>query len=172
MSELESYCTFNVGTACCGVSVSHVREIVSHQEITPVPLSHDAISGLINLRGQILAVVDVARWLRLPGTAAEKPDRRPACHLIADLGGEAISLCVDEMGPVITPQRNELDRVPSHVDREAAARIQAVARMPDNLVMLLDLERLKQMRRVIAKTATNRRGQNHNLESPQVENPS
>lgn len=172
MSQLESYCTFNVGTASCGVPVSHVREIVCDQAITPVPLSHEAISGLINLRGQILTVVDVARWLRLASIAAEISDSRPRFHLIADLGGETISLCVDEMGPVITPQRNELDGVPSHVDREAAARIQAVARMPDNVVLLLDLESLKQMRRVIAKTATNRRGQNYNSDSPQVENPS
>ena len=172
MSELESYCTFLVGGAACGVPVPYVREIVSDQTITPVPLSHEAISGLINLRGQILTVVDVGRWLRLHQPLASDPQRGARFHLIADLGGESISLCVDEMGPVITPQRDELESVPTHVDREAASRIKAVARMSEQLVMLLDLDRLKEMRRVIGKTAGFRRGLDRGAESSQAENPS
>ncbi len=145
MKEMESYCTFLVRGNRCGVPVKQVREIVCDQDVTPVPLAHEAVRGLINLRGQILTVVDVGRWMRLPKRSDIDPS--PArFHMIIDLGREMVSLCVDAMGPVIVPMPEQLEPIPSSVEPHAAETILAVARMPDETVLLLCLDRLREMK--------------------------
>ena len=153
MKETESYCTFLVRGSHCGVPVTQVREIVCDQTVTPVPLSHEAVRGLINLRGQILTVVDVGRWMRLPTRG--QTDGTPArFHLIVDLGREMVSLCVDAMGPVILPTPEQLEPIPSSVDSRAAEMILAAARMPDETVMLLRLDRLREMKGAIKRRSS------------------
>jgi purine-binding chemotaxis protein CheW len=150
MQETESYCTFLVRGSRCGVPVRQVREIVCDQALTPVPLAHEAVRGLINLRGQILTVVDVGRWMRLPNRGETDPS--PArFHLIVDLGREMVSLCVEAMGPVIMPLPEQLEPIPAGVEPHAAEMIQAAARMPDETVMLLRLDRLRDMKGAIKR---------------------
>jgi purine-binding chemotaxis protein CheW len=150
MKEMESYCTFFVRGSRCGVPVQQVREIVCDQAVTPVPLAHEAVRGLINLRGQILTVVDVGRWMRLPmrGESELRPAR---FHLIVDLGREMVSLCVDAMGPVITPMPDQLESIPPSVEPHAAEMILAAARMPDETVMILCLDRLRELKGTIKR---------------------
>jgi len=137
------YCTFRVGEVFCGVRVDDVREIVSDLTVTPVPLASEMIAGVINLRGQILTVVDMCRWLQLGETPADLCSR---FHLLADIGNEFVSLWVDEMGPVIRPVDEEIERVPGHLDPSVASRVEAVARMEEQIVLLLRLEELKELR--------------------------
>ena len=145
MTESESYCTFSVRGTNCGVPVARVREIVCDQPITPVPLAHEAVTGLINLRGQILTVFDVRRWLRLEQPEGASAEHSSRFHLIVDLGREIVSLSVDEMGPVLNPAPHELEPIPANLDPEIAERITAAARMPDSVVLLMDLERLRSL---------------------------
>ena len=147
MNEDQSYCTFLARGIHCGVPVERVREIISDQRVTHVPLAHPSVRGLINLRGQILTVVDVARTLGI-NPANEECDLHaiPRFHMIADAGRELISMCVDEMGPVITPQLDELEPIPPNVEPEAAEAIVAAARLPEHLVLLLDLDRVHRAR--------------------------
>ena len=145
MNESEAYCTFSVRGTSCGVPVARVREIVCDQPITPVPLAHEAVTGLINLRGQILTVFDVKLWLRLKQAKGTPSQHASRFHLIVDLGREIVSLSVDEMGPVLNPAPHELEPIPANLDPEIADRITAAARMPDNVVLLMDLERLRSL---------------------------
>jgi purine-binding chemotaxis protein CheW len=160
-----SYCTFVVRGACCGVPIDRIREIVSDQAITPVPRAHRAVRGLINLRGQILTVVDVGRWIRMSPHQLESPGQPvPRFHLIADVGREMISMCVDEMGPVLSPSSDELEPIPANVDQEAAGLITAAARMPEGLVLLLDLDRMGHMKGAAVNRPAETRPRDENLE--------
>ncbi|MDC0278835.1 chemotaxis protein CheW [bacterium] len=140
-----AYCTFRVGDSMCGVPVSRVREIVSDLVITPVPRASDSVAGLINLRGQILTVIEMRDWLSLNSNPDDTDSR---FHLITEVGSELVSLCVDEMGPVVSPKESEMELVPTHVDPQVSGRIDAVARMPDQLVLLLKVEQIKEMRTI------------------------
>jgi|GEM_PF-617417 len=139
----QSYCTFHCGDVVCGIPVEKVREIVSNLALTPVPRSSDFIAGLVNLRGQILTVVDMMHWLH-----RDRQTRLPASrfYLIAEVGSEAISLQVDEMGPVISTDDYVLEPVPKHMERIVADRIQSVARLSDQLVLILKIEKLREIR--------------------------
>lgn len=140
LKDLESYCTFSVCGVTCGVPVTRVRGIVSDQPITPVPLAHWSVRGLINLRGQILSVIDIGGLMGLsPAESTESPGR---FHVIAETGAELISLTVDEMGPVVTVQSDQMELPPSNLDSSAAQIIVAAARLPQNVLLLLDLNRV------------------------------
>ncbi len=59
MSKSEKqFCTFYVGNYLMGINSNKVQEILRRQMITPVPLSHSCIQGLINLRGQIIPALN------------------------------------------------------------------------------------------------------------------
>ena len=66
MSPEIQFCTFFLGDELYGLDVMTVQEIVRPQMMTPVPLAHSAVRGLINLRGQIVTALDLRRRLDLP----------------------------------------------------------------------------------------------------------
>ena len=141
--DLNAFCTFSVGNVMCGVQVGDIREIVSDVPVTPVPSSAKTISGLINLRGQILTVVDTMEWLHL-----DVPDVNEVArfHLIVSVGSELISLRVGEMGPVISPDHGDFEPVPKHLDRVVSGRLQSVVKLSDRLVLMLRVEKLLELR--------------------------
>ena len=59
-------CTFWLDGRCFGIAVTDVQEVVQHQRLTRVPLAPAAVSGLLNLRGQILTALDLRRRIELP----------------------------------------------------------------------------------------------------------
>ncbi len=137
-----SYCTFTVGWSLCAVPVERVREVVGNFPCTPVPLAGAAISGLINLRGQIVTASDLRVLLNL-ATHRDPDDTHAAKnHIIVDIGDEYMSLIVDEIGPVMTAQRSMIESPPSSLDTTIAELVTGVARMPDCLLMILNLDQL------------------------------
>src|SRR5271157_3675628 len=63
MSAECRFCTFYLGRLWFGIAVERVQEVISSPAITPVPLAPRAVAGLINLRGQIVTVIDLPRRL-------------------------------------------------------------------------------------------------------------
>ena len=61
--------TFNVGDCILGVEIEHVQEINHQLDLTPVPGAPDSIRGVINLRGDVVTVLDLHRLLGLPPAA-------------------------------------------------------------------------------------------------------
>src|SRR5207248_7146076 len=97
MTTERRYCTFIVGGGYYGVDVTRVQEIVRRQELTRVPLAPPEISGLINLRGQIVTAIDLRRKL---GMAGRSPDE-PVVNVVVTTEDGAISLQADEIGDVL-----------------------------------------------------------------------
>lgn len=155
MSDQESYCTFNIRGATCGLPVRHVREIVCDQPITPVPLAHSSLRGLINLRGQILTVVDIGSLMGL--AVPDSSSSHGRYHVIAELGDELVSLTVDEMGPVVTPHPNEMEQPPNNLDVSAAELITAAARLPEHVLLILDVDRIMDLHTSTSNYAGNER---------------
>ena len=145
--DLNSFCTFSVGDAMCGVPVGDIREIVSDCPVTPVPSSALTISGLINLRGQILTVVDMMEWLRRDRSETRNPAR---FHLIVSVANELVSLHVGEMGPVISPRDSDFEPVPRHLDRVVSERLQSVVKLSDRLVLMLKVEKLIDLKNTVS----------------------
>jgi len=132
--------TFFLGEALFGISALQVQEILPYQEITPVPLAPQDIRGLINLRGQIVTVLDLRSRFGLE----RLPDDTVTTNLVVQSDEGTISLCVDTVANVIDVPSERLMTPPGTVRGIAAAYIEHVCQLEDHLLLVVDLKRLIQ----------------------------
>jgi purine-binding chemotaxis protein CheW len=130
-------CTFYVDDLFLGIDVRQVQEVIRYQGMTRVPLSEAAISGLINLRGQIVTAVDLRRRLGLP---LRSPDKPPMNVVVRD-GDNAVSLLVDRIGDVLEVDEDLFEPPPSTARVEVRDLIVGAFKLPDRLLLVLDTER-------------------------------
>lgn len=138
MSNHQQLCTFWVDRLYLGVEVEKVQEVLRFQEMTPVPLAHPVVSGLINLRGQIVTAMDLRRRLDLPPAPGDTP---PLNVVLRDAGG-AVSLLVDEIGDVVEVDRDSLERPPQTLRGVIRTYVRAISKLQQNLLLVLDAEKV------------------------------
>lgn len=135
----EQYCTFWVDDLFFGVAVAEVQEVLRRQPMTPVPCAAPAVTGLINLRGQIVTAVDLRVRLGLP---PRDPEQLPM-NVIVRTRGEVVSLLVDDIGDVIDV--NTLgagaEPVPSNMPIQLQEVISGVRPLAEEILLVLDADR-------------------------------
>lgn len=137
VAEARQLCTFFLDNLLFGVDVVRVQEVIRYQEMTAVPLASPVISGLINLRGQIVTAVDMRRRLGLP---ARRGDNRPMNVVIRSEDG-AISLLVDEIGDVVEVSEDSFELPPETIPASSRALIRGVYKLERRLLLLLDTDK-------------------------------
>ncbi|HWA75496.1 MAG TPA: chemotaxis protein CheW [Polyangiaceae bacterium] len=137
MSETTQFCTFVVDDLLFGVDVTRVQEVIRFQEMTNVPLAPRMVRGLINLRGQIVMAVDLRERLCLP---ARQSDELPMNVVIRGLDG-SVSLLVDSIGDVIEVSGTSFEAPPSTMLAAHRQVVDAVCKLPNRLLLVLDPER-------------------------------
>jgi purine-binding chemotaxis protein CheW len=140
-SELIQLATFFLHDELFGVDALHVQEILTYQEITSVPLAPEYVRGLINLRGQIVTVIDLRRRLGFE----QLEDTQTGMNLIVNSPEGLMSLLVDQIGNVLDLQRDHLKPPPGTIRGVAVHYIQAVCQLEDELLLVLDLESILQL---------------------------
>jgi len=130
--------TFSVGDMLLGIAVDRVQEVLRGPTVTPVPLAPPGLVGLINLRGQILTVVDVRTPLGLPGAC----DLDGATHCVVRGRAGAVSLVVDRAHDVVELDPASVTEVPSTVLAAVRAHVTGVQARTDGLLLVVDLNRL------------------------------
>ncbi|TNM44254.1 chemotaxis protein CheW [Nocardioides albidus] len=136
----EQYCTFWVAGLFFGVAVDDVQEVLRRQPMTPVPRASRAVTGLINLRGQIVTAVDLRVRLGLP----DREDDQLPMNVIVRSRGEVVSLLVDDIGDVIDPGESgggDPQPTPSTMPREVQDVVRGVRPLPDSILLVLDADR-------------------------------
>jgi purine-binding chemotaxis protein CheW len=131
------FCTFYVDNLFLGIDVQQIQEVIRYQGMTRVPLAPAAVSGLINLRGQIVTAIDLRRRLDLP---LRKPDESPMNVVVRD-GENAVSLLVDRIGDVLEVDDDLFESPPSTVRSSARELIIGAYKLPDRLLLVLDTDR-------------------------------
>jgi len=132
------FCTFYLGSDLFGVPVLQVQEVVRQHEITQVPLAPAVVRGLINLRGNIVSTVDMRRVLRMEPLA----DASGSINVITRVAGGLVSLLVDHIGDVIDAPEDRFEPVPSVLAGEIRQVISRVCKLPGNLLMILNPDRI------------------------------
>ncbi len=120
-----------------GIPALRVREVVRLPAVTRIPGAPSMVSGLINLRGQIITAIDLRRRLDLPPRAAGTP----AMIVVVEHEGHAYALVVDSVGDVVRADGARQEAPPmtlAPVWRDAALAVQR----DDALVLILDVESL------------------------------
>jgi purine-binding chemotaxis protein CheW len=131
------FCTFYVDSLFLGIDVQQIQEVIRYQGMTRVPLAAAAISGLINLRGQIVTAIDLRCRLGLP---LRKPDEPPMNVVVRD-GDNAVSLLVDRIGDVLEVEKDLFELPPSTVRASVRGLIVGAYKLPNRLLLVLDTGR-------------------------------
>lgn len=131
-------CTFRLGPLFLGVDVLDVQEVLYHADVTAVPHAAEAVSGLINLRGQIATTVDLRT--RLGVDADDQPARRT--HVVVRSGGESVSMLVDAIGDVLEVEPDLYEPPPETMDDATAELILGAYKLEGELLLILDVARV------------------------------
>ena len=140
MAETRQFATFFLDELFFGVEVLKVQEVIRYQEMTRVPLAPAVVSGLINLRGQIVTAIDLRRRLRL----RERPAGELPMNVVVRTDDGALSLLVDEIGDVLEIADDQMERPPETVDARARELLHGVTKLDGRLLLILDTERTVQ----------------------------
>lgn len=127
-------CTFLLDGVLFGIDVRFVQEVLRLQEMTPVPLSSDVVSGLINLRGHIVTALDLRRRLALPARPAEQEP----VNVVVRHGDSTVSLLVDDIGDVVTVDQRTFETTPATLDVRIKAVVRGVYKLKGELLLLMD----------------------------------
>ncbi|HOW42273.1 MAG TPA: chemotaxis protein CheW [Candidatus Omnitrophota bacterium] len=130
---------FAVGNEEFGVDISQVREIVRLMQIVSLPKASAFIEGVVNLRGQVLAVIDLAKKLGL--TINKRGDHSRI--IIVEVGGHTVGMIVDSVSEVLRLSANCAEDVPNLVNTEVPEHyIKGIGKLKDRLLVLLDLNNI------------------------------
>ena len=131
------YATFEVDTQLFGVPVAIVQEVLSFHEYTPVPLAPKAVGGLFNLRGQVIAAVDLRVQLGLPARDFDGP----AMNVIVRTEEESVSLLVDRIGEVVELADEAFEPPPDTLHGPTRELINGAFKLDGRLMLALDTAR-------------------------------
>jgi purine-binding chemotaxis protein CheW len=129
------FATFEVADQLFGVEVHTVQEVLSYNEYTPVPLAPPAVGGLFNLRGQVIAAVDLRVQLGLPRQAMEGP----VMNVILRGDGEPVSLLVDRIGEVVDLDDEAFEGPPDTLSGPTRELVTGTFKMDGRLMLALDV---------------------------------
>jgi len=130
--------TFNVDNETYGFEIKYVRQIIGLQEITPVPEQPRYIKGIINLRGQIIPIMDI----RLKFQKEEKDYDDRTCIIVLDVEELSIGVIVDRVSEVIEIDDANITDAPEF-DQEISDRyIRGIGKIGEKVVILLDCKQL------------------------------
>jgi len=140
-NKLEKYLTFYIADNVFGTNIEFVNEIIEHGRFTRVPLSQSNIRGVINLRGHVVPVVDLAKRLGYES----QPVNKRTCIIIVDMedDGEKIDLgfVVDAVDEVIDINSDNIEAAPGFGLDIRQDFIEGMGKLQnDNFVKLLDLK--------------------------------
>ena len=126
---------FRVGRETYGVDIFVVREIVKAQEITTVPGASDYVLGIINLRGKIISVVDLAQRLGLGESKIDRGSR----ILVVDLDGFTVGFLVDAATEVLKLSPEAVEAAPEELKGSIHDDyLEGVGKLKDRLVIILN----------------------------------
>ena len=126
--------SFYVCGALCAVDASIVEEVVRLRHITPVPHAPDYLMGVMNLRGKIVSVIDLARKLDLGAT---EPGEESRVYIVRDRS-ELVGLLVERAADVIELDGGALEPSPANVRGVESRFVLGIGRSGGRLAALLD----------------------------------
>ncbi|MEO1614901.1 MAG: chemotaxis protein CheW [Planctomycetota bacterium] len=134
---MKSYCTFRVDDLLFGVEVREVQEVIRSHPTTSIPLAPALVSGLMNLRGQIVSALDLRHALGLP--SEENTD---LMNVVIRSSEGPISLLVNEIGDVVEVEDTRYEPLPETLQSEQRELLRGAFKLDDRLLLILDTARV------------------------------
>jgi len=136
--NLRQLVTFNLGTEEYGVDIMTVQEIIRVQAITHVPQMPEFIEGVINLRGNVIPVIDLRKRFNMKVTEQTAHTR----IVVINVGAKVIGVVVDAVSEVMRLAEDQIEPPPPVVAGIGHEYLQGVGKVQGRLIILLDLDRI------------------------------
>jgi purine-binding chemotaxis protein CheW len=135
---MTDYVTFTTAGQLFGLPIECVQDVFAPANITRIPLAGREIAGVLNLRGRIVTVIDLANRLQLDAsTEAAAP-----MVIGIERGAESFGILVDRVGEVLSLAERDREPVPINLDRTLGATASGVFRLDGNILVALDADRM------------------------------
>ncbi len=128
--------TFHVGDALCGMDILKVQEINKLMEMTIVPQSPDYVQGILNLRGQIVTIIDLGKKLGLGQTDLGSDPR----NIIVNAPGEYVGLLVNKLSDVVAAEPDKIEPAPANMSGIQGVFFTGVYKTDNKLIGVLDIK--------------------------------
>ncbi len=130
-------CIFRIQQTLLCVAVEQVQQIVERLPLMPMPLAPPVVRGLLNLRGQVITVLDACLLFTLP-----VDDGDPDTHLIVLSEGYPFSLLIDEVIDVVMVDRVQIEPSPSNLSRKMQQLTRGVLHHGEQLLLLIEPDQM------------------------------
>ncbi len=135
---LIQFVTFVLMDETYGINVMQVQEVLRVTEIAPVPGAPDYVLGIINLRGNVVTVIDTRTRFGLPSKEMDDSSR----IIVIESEKQVVGILVDAVAEVVDLREGEIDVAPNVGTEDSSRYIQGVATREDGLLILVDLNKL------------------------------
>lgn len=150
-AELSRFIEFSLGREDYAIPLLMVREVISVPDTTPIPKSPNHFLGIMNLRGQVISVVDLRKKLKIDA----KVDNEEAV-IIVDIGGMNIGVVVDSINKVLAFSSEDVSEMPEVENQLNTQYIFGVYKKENSLTVLLDIAKVLDLKDLEAINSTKR----------------
>lgn len=134
---MEQLCTFYLDSYFLAVDALRVQEVLRQQPLTEVPLAPPAVRGLMNLRGQIVPVLDLRHRFGFPPLEAGKK----AFNVLLRGADGMVSFLVDRVADVIEIPSEDFEPIPETLQGEGRRLLKGAYKLDKRLLLVLDADR-------------------------------
>ncbi|MBV8579087.1 MAG: chemotaxis protein CheW [Candidatus Eremiobacteraeota bacterium] len=138
MSETIQVVSFKLGSEEYGVDIAQVQEINRMVAVTHVPRAPQFMEGVINLRGQLIPIIDLRTRFAMPRTEHTKNTR----IVVTEIGTKRVGMVVDSVSEVLRLPVEQIEAAPEMITGVDTEYIRGVGKIEDRLIILLDLARI------------------------------
>lgn len=138
MSQTVQVVSFKLGSEEYGVDIAQVQEINRMVEITHVPRAPHFMEGVINLRGQLIPIIDLRTRFGMPREEHTKHTR----IVVTEIGSKRVGMVVDSVSEVLRLPVEQIEDAPEMLSGVDTEYIRGVGKIEDRLIILLDLARI------------------------------
>ena len=130
--------TFKVGNELYGIEILKIQELIAFKDVTPVPNLPDFIIGVINLRGNVIPVID----LRKKFSMTSKEYNKFNVIIVLSLENRMVGVVVDSVQDVVSLPESMYSETPNFTTKIDTAFIKSISNIDGNLVVILDTEKI------------------------------
>jgi purine-binding chemotaxis protein CheW len=135
---IRRWVTFRLDNELYGINVLQVQEVLRYSEIVPVPGAPDFVLGIINLRGNVVTVIDTRKCFGLAPHETDDATR----IVIIESGKQVAGLLVDSVAEVVNIMSSQVESAPDVGTTESAKYIQGIANHNKEILILVDVDKL------------------------------
>ncbi len=148
-TDYTEFVTFTIDGQTFGLPIACVQDVFKPSRITKVPLAAGEIAGVLNLRGRIVTAIDMRHRLEVK----RREERDASMAIGIEAKGESFGLLVDAVGEVLKLPEAQREPNPINLDRKLAVLAAGIYRLDGQLLVVLDIDRILDLRAETAAAA-------------------